>query len=214
MGKKLVLAVLFTAAVPLSAFAQERRFEVTGFFGGLSITQDLGSVENIYYTTTGAAEDISFGSYIGLRGALFLTPFIGIEAHLSRGTNGYSFTVDDDELGTVDLGEQFQAKQLNYGGSLIFQYPLENGFTPYGAAGIGRQSSDPTTPIAGVESVNGFDFMLGGGIKYFFNGLEMPWLGFRFDFRYHFLTSGLAFEGNEVSPRQNEFTFGGVLRPF
>ena len=161
----------------------------------------------------------------GIGGGSLMTPllilFAGIHPTVAIGTDLAYGAVTKTlggwqhlRKGTVDLGEQFKAKQLNYGGSLVFQYPLENGFTPYGAAGFGRQSSDPTTPIAGVESVNGFDFMLGGGIKYFFNGLEMPWLGFRFDFRYHFLTSGLAFEGNEVSPRQNEFTFGGVLRPF
>jgi len=42
----------------------------------------------------------------------------------------------------------------------------------------------------------------------------LPWLGARFDFRYHFITSGLAFEGNEVSPRHTELTFGVVIRPF
>jgi opacity protein-like surface antigen len=214
MWKTLMLVALFATSVPRSSLAQERRLEITGFIGGLSITQDLGSVDNIYFTTTGAAEDISFGSYIGVRGAVFLTPYIGIEANLSRGTNGYTFTVDDKELGTIDLGEQFEAKQLNYGGSVVFQYSLENGFTPYGTAGLGRQTSDPTSPIAGVESVSGFDFTFGGGVKYFFKGLDMPWLGFRFDLRYHFITNGLAFEGSEVSPRHTELTFGGVLRPF
>jgi opacity protein-like surface antigen len=214
ISRTLVLAIVFAGAAPLSSFAQERRLEISGFIGGLSITHDLGSVDNIYFTTTGAAENISFGKYLGIRGALYLSPFIGIEANLSRGTNSYSYSVDDRDLGTVDLGGQFEAKQLNYGGAVVAQYPLENGFTPYGTVGLGRQTSDPTSPIAGVESVSGFDFTVGGGIKYFFNGLDMPWLGFRFDLRYHFLTNGLAFEGNEVSPRQSELSFGGVLRPF
>jgi opacity protein-like surface antigen len=214
ISRTLVLATVFTAAVPLSSFAQERRLEISGFIGGLSLTHELGSVDNIYFTTTGAAENISFGRYLGIRGAFFLTPFVAIEANLSRGTNSYSYSVDDRELGTVNLSEQFEAKQLNYGGAVVVQYPLESGFTPYGTAGLGRQTNDPTSPIAGVESVTAFDFTFGGGIKYFFDGLDMPWLGFRFDFRYHFITNGLAFEGNDVSPRHNELTFGGVLRPF
>jgi hypothetical protein len=188
--------------------------EIAGFLGGLSITQDLGTVDNIYFTTTGSAENISFGKYMGIRIAFFFTPFIGIEGNLSRGTNSYTFTVDDDELGVVDLGAQFEAEQLNYGGALVFQYPTDSGLAPYGIAGLGRQSGEPTTPIAEVESATGYDFTFGGGVKYFLNGINMSWLGARFDFRYHFISGGLAFEGNEVSPRHTEYSFGVVIRPF
>ena len=76
------------------------------------------------------------------------------------------------------------------------------------------RTSDLKVCLCYLDSVSGFDFTLGGGVKYFFNELDLPWLGFRFDFRYHFITNGLAFAGNDVSPRHNEFTFGGVLRPF
>ncbi len=62
--------------------------------------------------------------------------------------------------------------------------------------------------------MNGNDINFGGGVRYFLEGPNLPWLGFRFDFRWHRVSNGLVFEGNEVSPRFTEMSLGVVLRPF
>lgn len=212
--KTVFLTGLMALLVSPVTSAQERRLEMTGYLGGLSISHDLGAVSNIYFTATGEADNVGFGKYFGFRVAYFFTPNIGVEGNLSRGTNSYVFSVDDNDLGFVNLGDQFDAIQFNIGGSLIYQYPLDNGAVPYGAVGFGRQRNRPENEAEGFESVTGSEFHFGGGVKYFFEEQDLPWLGVRFDFRYHFVTDGLAFHGNDASPRHTEFTFGGVIRPF
>lgn len=211
----IVCAGLVGLLVPVASSAQDRRLEVTGFVGGLSISHDLGSVSNIYLTATGEAESVAFPKYFGVRVAYLLTPFVGVEGSLSRGSNRYTFSVDDRDLDTVSLGDQFDATELNYGGNVVIQYPLDNGLVPFGIAGVGQQRSSTANPIAGIEeTVTGLDFNFGGGVRYFFDEQDLPWLGVRFDLRFHFISNGLAFDGNEASPRHTEFTFGGVIRPF
>lgn len=206
-----VLSLAFSAA----GSAEDRRLELTGFFGGLSIDHDLGSVSNIFFTTTGQAEDVEFFKYYGLRVDFNITRYVGVEGNLSRSKNAYSFTVVDDiELDRVPLGDQFDATQVNYGANLIFQYPTASGVVPYGTAGAGWQKTTPDQAISGIDSVSGIDFNFGGGVKYFFEGPGLPWLGVRFDIRYHIISEGLAFIGNEASPRGTEITIGGVVRPF
>jgi hypothetical protein len=195
--------------------AQQRRLEVTGFIGGLSVTHDLGSNSDIYLEATGEGEKLSFGKYLGFRVAYMFSRIIGVEGGYSRGTNSYTYSVDDNELGNVALGEQFDVKQTTYGGNVIVQYPFDNGVIPYGTAGFGRWNQYPENPIAGFEDgVTSNDINLGGGVRYFFEAQDLPWLGVRFDFRYHMVSEGLAFDGNEASPRFTEYSFGAVFRPF
>ncbi len=103
--------------------AQERRLEVTGFLGGLSVTQDLGTSSNIYLEATGEGQNVDFGKYLGIRVAFMITRIIGIEGGYSQGTNSYTYSVDDNEVGNVDLGEQFDVKQSNFSGNVLIQYP-------------------------------------------------------------------------------------------
>jgi hypothetical protein len=210
------LTCVLSALLSSESFAQDRKLEITGFIGGLSISHDLGSATNVYFTATGAAENASFGKFFGARAGYFFSPFIGVEGYLTRGKNSFTYAaVDDREVGTADLGEQFDATQLSYGGSAILQYPLENGVVPYGTVGFGWQRSNPQNPISGIDdSISSTDFNLGGGVKYFFEGQNLPWLGVRFELRYHLISDGLAFFESEASPRNTEFTFGGVVRPF
>ena len=206
---------LMSLGLPTWGTAQERRLEVTGFLGGLSVTQDLGSTSNIYLETVGEGQNVDFGKYLGLRVAFMISSIIGIEGSYAQGTNGYSYSVDDNEVGNVDLGEQFDVKQSNFSGNVLIQYPFDNGFIPYGTVGFGRHTQSPEKPIAGFEeSVNGNDINFGGGVRYFLEGPNLPWLGFRFDFRWHRVSNGLVFEGNDASPRFTEMTLGVVLRPF
>ncbi len=215
LKRTIVVAFLVGILLPAAGWAQERNLEITGFFGGLNITQDLGSVENVYFTAAGAAENASFGKYYGFRVGYIFAPWIGLEGNFSQGKNSYTFdVVNDVDLDNVALGEQFDAKQTYYGGNLLLQYDTGSGLVPYGTVGFGFQKNEPTESITGVESTSGTDINFGGGIRYFLEGPDMPWLGFRFDFRYHMISDGLAFAGNEVSPRHTEFTLGVVLRPF
>ncbi len=214
-ARNVILVGVLSLAFSAASTAQDRRLEVTGFFGGLSIDHDLGSVDNIFFTTTGQADDVEFFKYYGLRVDFNITPYIGIEGNLSRSKNTYSFTVVDDiELDTVPLGDQFDASQVNYGGNLIVQFPLEIGVVPYGTVGAGWQKTTPDQPISGIDTVSGIDFNFGGGVKYFLEGPGLPWLGVRFDIRYHMISEGLAFIGNEASPRGTEITIGAVVSPF
>jgi hypothetical protein len=195
--------------------AQERRLEVTGFLGGLSVTQDLGSSSNVYLEAVGEGQNVSFGKYLGLRVAFMISSIIGIEGSYSQGTNSYTYSVDDNEIGDVDLGEQFDVKQSNFSGNVLIQYPFDNGFIPYGTVGFGRHSQNPEKAIEGIEDVvNGNDINFGGGVRYFFEGQNLPWLGVRFDFRWHRVSNGVVFEGNEVSPQFTEMSLGVALRPF
>ena len=206
---------LMSLGLPTWGTAQERRLEITGFMGGLSVTQDLGTSSNIYLEAVGEGENVNFGKYLGIRVAFMITRIIGIEGGYSQGTNSYTYSVDDNELGNVELGEQFDVKQSNFSGNVLIQYPFDNGFIPYGTVGFGRHTQNPEKTIAGIEDVvNGNDINYGGGVRYFLEGPNLPWLGFRFDLRFHRVSNGLAFEGNEVSPRFTEMTLGVVLRPF
>jgi hypothetical protein len=212
---KFLLAAFLGLSIP--GYAQEKRLEVTGFFGGLSVDHDLGTVSNIFFTTTGTAQDVDFFEYYGFRAAFNFSSYVAIEGYLSRSDNTYSLTVTEDiEVDTtpLPLGDQFDAKQLSYGGNLIVQFPFEIGVVPFGTVGAGWQKTTPDQPIAEIESSDSLDFNFGGGVKYFFTNQGLPWLGARFDLRWHYLQDGLAFYDNEVSPRYSEITIGAVVRPF
>ncbi len=213
----LILVGLLSFLFSTTSYAQDKRLELTGFFGGLSIDHDLGTVSNLFFTTTGAAEDVDFFKYYGFRAAFNISSYVGIEGYLSRSETTYSFTVTEDiELDTtpLPLGDQFDAKQISYGGNLIVQFPFEVGVVPFGTVGAGWQKTTPEQPIAGIDSASGLDFNFGGGVKYFFTNQGLPWLGARFDLRWHYLSEGLAFYDNEASPRYTEISIGVVARPF
>ena len=80
--------------------AKPKRLEVSGFIGMLSVNQSLGTATNIYQTVTGEAENIDFGKLLGFRASWAFTPMISAEFNVSRGNNPYSFSVDDDTIGT------------------------------------------------------------------------------------------------------------------
>ncbi|MFQ5790926.1 MAG: porin family protein [Acidobacteriota bacterium] len=214
--KSLILPLVLSSAMglvwPVAAEAQNtRRLELSGFVGGLSVSQDLGSVTNIFFTTTGEAEDVDFGQFFGFRASFLFSSYLGIEGSLTRGENSYTFSVNDNELGAVSLGEQFDADQLHFGGNVIVQVPFASGLVPYGTVGIGSVRTEPQNPISDIDDVTSTDFTVGGGVKYF---IADSAFGVRFDIRHHIVSEGLTFSGTSDSPRNTEFTIGGVVRFF
>jgi hypothetical protein len=207
--------VLALSVCPGAALAQTeatRKLELTGFLGGMTLSQDLGTASNIYLTVTGAAESVDFGKLYGFGASWAFTRNIAAEFHLSQSTNAYSLAVDDEVIGNVSLPEQFEAEQLCFTGGVVVQFPLEIGFVPYGSLGVGRLQTKPASPIEGVESVNGTDVSFGGGVKYWIPAV--PWLGVGFDLRYHTANDGLAFPSGDDSPRGSEYTIAGMVRLF
>lgn len=185
------------------------KFQVAGFVGMQTIDQSLGSATNIYQTVTGQAENTSFGKLFGFRASWAFRPNLSVEFNFSRGTNAYTFVVDDDEIGRVDLGEQLDATNLNIGGNIVFEFP-KGPFVPYITGGGGLQHTTPGGTISGVETVSTFDFNVGGGLKYWFTAPR--WLGIRVDARYHSASDGLTFPGGSSSPKGLEFTVGASFK--
>lgn len=209
------LLVLVLSAVPGAGLAQtgeSKKLELSGFFGGMSLTQDLGSASNIYMSVTGGAESVAFGELSGFGASWAFTRNVAAEFRLSRSTNAYSLDVDDDEIGNASLPDQFEARQLVITGGVVVQYPLEVGLVPYGSVGVGRLRTRPTSAIEGLESVTGTDVSFGGGVKYWIPAV--PWLGVGFDLRYHTATKGLTFPGGEDSPNGTAYTIAGMVRLF
>jgi opacity protein-like surface antigen len=189
---------------------REKRFEATGFVGGLSISHDLGRATNLFFTVSGEAESAGFGKYYGARGSYRLTRRLHAEGSLVFSKNDFVSTVQDNELGSIDVGEQFTADQLAFSGNAVYDFPLKSGPIPFATIGFGWARMTPQNRILDMESVGSFDVNLGGGVKYFFNRL----IGARFDLRYHLLSEGLAYPGSSASPRQTEFTVGAIVRVY
>ena len=187
------------------------RLQVSGFVGGMSIDQSLGTATNIYQSVTGAATDVTFGKLYGLRVSWGFTEMLAAEFNLSGSSNAYTYDVDDLELGNVALGEQFQARSRYFGGNIVFQFPVGN-LVPYVTGGAGLLRTTPKETIAGVDSVSGFDFNVGGGVKYWFSSPQ--WLGLRGDVRYHTANEGLTFPGGTSTPNGFEFSVGASFRWF
>ncbi|MGH9389022.1 MAG: hypothetical protein ACRD1Z_05350, partial [Vicinamibacteria bacterium] len=103
--KRALLTVLLTT-LPGVALAQTRKLEVSGFIGGMSPTQDLGTASNIYMSVTGAAESVDFGKLYGFGASWAFTRNVAAEFRLSRSTNLYGLEVDDEEIGNVTLPDQ------------------------------------------------------------------------------------------------------------
>ena len=208
----LVLALSVVPGAGLAQTGESKNLELSGFFGGMSLTQDLGSASNIYMSVTGAAENVEFGKLYGFGAGWAFTRNVSAEFRLSQSTNVYSLEVDDEEIGKVSLTDQFEAEQLFITGGVTVQFPLEIGFVPYGSLGVGQLRTKPTSAIEGLESVTGTDVSFGGGVKYWIPGV--PWLGVGFDLRYHTATDGLTFPEGDDSPRGTEYTIAGMVRFF
>lgn len=189
---------------------RDKRFEVTGLIGGLSISHDLGTASNLFFTVSGQAESVGFGKYYGFRGSYRFTPRLHAEGSLVFSSNDFVSTVQDGELGQVNVGEQFSVDQLAFSGNAILDFPLKSGLIPFATVGLGWARMEPQNRIVDIESVGAFDFNLGGGVKYFFN----RWVGARFDLRFHLLSDGIAYPGSSTSPKQTEFTVGAIVRVY
>jgi hypothetical protein len=199
--------------MPAIGLAQDsKRLELSGFVGGMSLSQSLGTSSNIYMTVTGAAENVDFGKLFGFRASWAFSRNVAAEFNASRSKNFYGLDVDDLEVGNVGLQDQFEADQLLLSGGVIVQFPTRLGLVPYGSFGVGRLETKPASPIDGIESVDAIDVSFGGGVKYWVPSL--PWLGVGFDLRYHTATEGLTFPGGDSSPTSVEFTAGGMVRLF
>ncbi len=188
-----------------------KRLEVSGFIGMLSVNHSLGTATNIYQTVTGEAENIGFGKLLGFRASWAFTPMISAEFNVSRGNNAYSFSVDDDTIGTETLADQFDTAQLFLGGNLIFQFPRDR-FVPYVSGGGGLHRMTPTSPIAETERVSAFDFNFGGGLKIWFSSPDF--MALRVDLRYHTATAGITFPGGSSTPKGLELTIGASFAVF
>jgi hypothetical protein len=189
-----------------------KKLEISGFAGGMILSQDLGTASNIYMSVTGSAENVDFGKLFGFGASWALTPNIAAEFRFFRATNAYSLAVDDETIGNVALPEQFDAEQISYTGGVVAQYPTEVGLIPYGSFGVGRLKTTPSNAIEGLESVTGTQLSFGGGVKYWIP--SVPWLGVGFDLRYHSVTDGLTFPGGDDSPTGTTYAVSGVVRLF
>jgi len=193
-------------------FTRDRPFEAGFFLGSLSIDHDLGSVSNLFFTTTGSADDIPFGTdFWGARFSVDLTPDVAVEGTYSRARQTFFLDVADDlDAGDVPLGGQFEATQQNIAGNVVVQVPLEFGLIPYGTIGYSFVKTNPTNEIGGFTSDSSRGLNFGGGAKYFYPGA--PWVGARFDLRWQRLSEGLAFGDQIAEPRNTELTIGVAFR--
>ena len=204
-----VLGLTGWLALPAAGAAQDLgRVELWGFLGGLTVHQQLGSVSNLFFTTTGEAGNVSFGKWLGLRASYRVSPYFAVEGGFAQGDNAYTLSVDDKDLDTVALGEQFDVTQRTFNANAVFQYVTESGVVPYATVGVTRLEQDPVGR-SGVEKVDDIGYNLGGGVKYVFASPE--WLGVRFDVRRHFVSEGIAFPEGAEAPNTTEFTFGVIL---
>jgi hypothetical protein len=208
----LLLALSAAPGVGLAQTGETKKLELSGFVGGMSLSQDLGTASNIYMSVTGAAESVDFGKLYGFGASWAFTRNVAAEFTFSRSTNLYGLEVDDEEIGSVALPDQFEAEQLLITGGVILQFPLEIGLVPYGSFGIGQMKTTPSSAIEGMESVTGTDVSFGGGVKYWLPSVS--WLGVGFDLRYHTATEGLVFPGGDDSPRGTAYTVVGMVRLF
>ncbi len=193
---------------PSPARSQDKRFEASGFVGRMSVSHDLGTVSNIFSTTTGAADNVPFGDLWGGRFSYDFSPNLGAEVSYSRAKETFAFTVNDDEAGIVNLGDQFTATVQNISGNFVAQLPLKIGLVPYGTLGFAWIRTDLDVEVSGVTNDSSTGLNFGGGVKYFFTS----WVGARFDIRYQILSEGLAFAGNIAEPRNTEVTIGAAFR--
>ena len=193
---------------PSPVLSQDKPFEVGVFVGRMSVDHDLGTVSNIFFTTTGAAENVPFGDFWGGRFSYDFSPNLGAEVSYSRTKEIFAFAVDDSEVGVVSLGDQFTTTVQNISGNFVFQYPLEIGLIPYGTLGFAWMRSDLDTEVGGVANDSSTGLNFGGGVKYFFT----EWVGARFDVRYQIVSEGLAFADNVAEPRNTELTIGAAFR--
>jgi hypothetical protein len=193
-------------------FTRYRRFEAGAFLGGMAVDHDLGTASNVFFTATGQADDVSFGTdFFGARFSFDFSPNLAAEATYSRARQTFSYHVLDDlDAGDVMLVDQFDATQQKVSGNLVVQFPLEIGLIPYGTIGFAWVRTEPGSEIAGVTSESSDGLNFGGGAKYFFPGAQ--WVGARFDLRYQFLSEGLAFGDQLVEPRNTEVTIGVAFR--
>ena len=187
------------------------RLQVSGFVGGMTVDQSLGTATNLYQSVTGAATNVSFGKLYGFRASWGFTPNLAVEFNVSGSSNAYTVDIDDLEVGNVALGEQFRSDRLYFGGNVVYQFPKGN-FAPYVTGGAGLARETPAEPIAGFERVSALDFNVGGGMKYWFSSRQ--WLGLRADVRYHTANDGVTFPGGTSSPKGWEFSVGGSFRWF
>jgi hypothetical protein len=204
--------ILLFLIAPSVSMAQEKKLEISGFVGGMALSQDLGTATNIYMSVEGSAESVDFGKLFGFGASWALTPNIAAEFRFFRATNNYSLAVDDETIGNVALPDQFEAEQISYTGGIVFQYPTEVGLIPYGTVGVGWLSTTPSNAIEGLESATGTNLSFGGGVKYWIP--SVPWLGVGFDLRYHTVTDGLTFPGGDDSPTGTTYTVNGIVRLF
>lgn len=187
------------------------RLQVSGFVGGMTVDQSLGTATNLYQSVTGTATDVAFGKLYGFRASWGFTPNLVAEFNLSGSSNAYTFDIDDLELGNVALGEQFRSDQLYFGGNVVYQF-LTGNFAPYVTGGVGLARTTPVEVIAGIDRVSSLDFNVGGGLKYWFSSPQ--WLGLRVDARYHTANDGLTFPGGTSSPKGWEYSVGASFRWF
>lgn len=187
------------------------RLQVSGFVGGMTVEQSLGTASNLYQSVTGAATDVTFGKLYGFRASWGFTPNLAAEFNLSSSSNAYTLDVDDLEVGNVALGEQFRSDQLYFGGNVVYQFPMGS-FAPYVTGGVGLARTTPVEAIAEIDRISALDFNVGGGVKYWFSSPR--WLGLRADVRYRTANDGLTFPGGTSSPRGWEYTVGASFRWF
>jgi hypothetical protein len=208
----LILSLVLVPGAALAQTSPRKKLELSGFIGGMSLSQDLGAASNIYMSVTGSAESVDFGKLWGLGASWAFTRNIAAEFRFSRSTNAYSLSVDDEAIGNVGLSDQFEAEQIFLMGGVTFQYPLKFGLIPYGSFGVGQLETTPLKTIEGLESISGTDVSFGGGVKYWIP--SVPWLGVGFDLRYHTATEGITFPGGDDSPNGTAYTVGGMVRLF
>ena len=202
------LACGIVMLAPNPAQAQDKRFEASGFVGSMSVSHDLGTVSNLFFTTTGAADNVPFGDLWGGRFSYDFSPNLGAEVSYSRTKETFAFTVNDNDVGIVNLGDQFTTTVQNVSGNFVAQFPLEIGLVPYGTLGFAFMRTDLDTEVSGVTNDSSTGLNFGGGVKYFFTS----WVGARFDLRYQIVSEGLAFAGNIAEPRNTEITIGAAFR--
>ena len=188
-----------------------RRLEVSGFVGGMTVDQSLGTATNLYQSVTGAATDVTFGKLYGFRASWGFTPNLAAEFNVSSSSNAYTFDIDDLEVGNVALGEQFRSDRLYFGGNVVYQFPKGN-VAPYVTGGVGLARETPVEAIAGIDRVSALAFNVGGGVKYWFSSPQ--WLGLRADVRYHTANDGVTFPAGTSSPKGWEFSGGASFRWF
>ncbi len=136
------------------------RAEAAALIGSQRVNQDLGFSRNIFQTVSAEADDVGFGEHYGARGAVFVSPYLGLEAGYTRTTTMFDIRIEDEDAGLVLFDEGLVQKSNEFTAAAVAQVALA-AVTPYLSVGYGWRESE----VEGDAPFRTGALVFGAGIK-------------------------------------------------